>query len=124
MTAGRGPPRLFEFEAFGAAVGSAVVCGALSVLVPILVAPTATLAALALAGWLSLARRRGSLSRGNFGPGPAVALCILGGASVGFLASPPFLLPYRGLLLAGGLVPLFAVGRARPTFRELVFSRS
>lgn len=124
MIEGRGPHRLFEFEAFGAAVGSAVVCGALSVLVPMLIAPTATLAALALAGWLSLARRRGTLSRGGFGPGPVAALCILGGVSVGFLASPPFLSPYRGLLLAVGLVPLFAVGRARSTFREPVFSRS
>jgi len=121
---GNVPPRLFEFEAFGAAVGSAVVCGALSVLVPILVAPTATLAALALAGWLSLARRRGSLSRIGFGAGSVVALCILGGASVGFLASPPFLAPFRGLLLAGSLVPLFAVGRARPAFREPVFTQS
>jgi hypothetical protein len=121
---GRAPLRLFEFEAFGTAVGSAVVCGALSVLVPTLIAPTATLAALAVAGWLSLARRRGSLSRNSVGLGPIAALCLLGGAAVGFLVSPPALSPFRGLLLAGGLVPLFAVGRARPAFRVPVFSHS
>jgi len=99
------PP--FEFEAFGAAVGSAVVCGALSLLVPVLIAPTATLAALALAGWVSLARRRGSLARKGIGRGSTVALSILGIAAVGFLVSPPLLAPFRGLLLASGLVPLF-----------------
>ena len=124
MIEGRVTPRLFEFEAFGAAVGSAVVCGALSVLVPTLMAPTATLAALAVAGWLSLARRRGSLSRNSIGSRPIAALCILGGAAVEFLASPPTLSPFRGLILAGSLVPLFAVGRARPAYREPVFSHS
>jgi hypothetical protein len=124
MNEGAGTPRLFEFEAFGAAVGSAVVCGALSVPVPILIAPTATLTALAVAGWLSPARRRGSLTRSTFGPALVAALTVLGGASAGFLAPPWFLSPYRGLILAGSLVPLFVVGRDRRAFRTPVFSRS
>jgi hypothetical protein len=115
---------LFEFEAFGAAVGSGIICGALSILVPFLVAPTATLAALALAGWVSIARRRGVLTRRGIGTGSAVALCVLGGATVGFLVSPPPLAPFRGLLLAGSLVPLLVTERTRFTLRSPVFSRS
>jgi hypothetical protein len=118
-----GNPARFEFETFGAAVGSAVICGALSVLVPTLIAATATLVALALAGWLSLARRRGVLTRQGLGRGPIAAMFILGGAGVGFVAPPSFLLPFRGLLLAGGLLPLFVVGRSPPGIRWPVFSR-
>jgi hypothetical protein len=113
----------FRFEAFGTAVASALVCGALSIMVPFLVAPTATLAALALAGWVSLARHRGSLTRGGFGPGRLVALCVLAGSSVGFLASPSFLGSFRGLLLAASLVPLFAVERTHAVPRSPVFTR-
>jgi hypothetical protein len=114
------PP--FEFEAFGAAVGSAVVCGAFSVVVPVMVAPTATLAALAFAGWVSLARRRGSLTRKGLSLGPVAALFVLGGAAAAFLAFPPFLGPVRGLLLAGGLVPLFVTERTRFSSRPPTFS--
>jgi len=113
MTGGVGVSPLFQFEAFGAAVGSAVVCGALSVLAPLLVAPTATLAALALAGWVSRARRRGLLSRRGIGLSPALALGALGVAAGAFLEPPAFLVPVRGLLLAVGLLPLFATERLR-----------
>lgn len=115
---------LFEFEAFGAAVGLALVCGAFSVIIPLLIAPTATLAALALAGWISLTRRRGSLTRRSLGPVPLAALCVLAGAAAGFLVPPSFLAPFRGLLLAGGLVPLFAVERSRSVLPCPVFSRA
>lgn len=117
-------PPPFEFEAFGAAVGSAVVCGGLSVLVPLLIAPTATLAALALAGWVSLERRRGSLTRSGFGNRLALAFCVLGAAAIGFLAPPPSLAPFRALLLAGGLLPLFAAERERVSRSSPVFSHS
>lgn len=113
MTARPGFGPLFEFEAFGVAVGSALVCGALSAFVPSLVAPTATLAALALAAWVSRARRRGPLSGSRIGLGPAAALGLLGGAALGFLEPPSFLVPVRGLLLAGGLLPLFVTERLR-----------
>lgn len=106
---------LLEFETFGASVGLAVVCGALSVVFPILLAPTATLAALALAGWLSRARRRSARTGNELARGPVVALGVLGGAAVGFLVSPPVLAPFRGLILAGSLLPLFAVERIRST---------
>jgi hypothetical protein len=115
---------LLDFETFGAAVGSAVVCGALSVLFPFLIAPTATLAALALAGWVSLARRRGSLTWKGFGTRPAVALGVLGGAALCFLIPPPPLVPVRGLLVAASLVPLFLTERTCSAFRSPVFSRT
>lgn len=114
---------LLDFEAFGGAVGVAVVCGALSVFVPLLIAPTATLAALAVAGWASLARRRGSLTWSGVGRGPVAGLGVLAGASVGFLLSPPLLAPFRGLLLAGGLVPLFALERTLSARPRPEFSR-
>jgi hypothetical protein len=102
---------LLEFEAFGAAVGLTLACGALSAFVPLLAAPTATLAALALAGWVSRTRRRGLLSWSGLRLGPALALGALGIAAVAFLAPPPFLAPVRGLLLAGGLLPLLVTDR-------------
>lgn len=123
MTGGAGAPPVFEFEAFGAAVGSSLVCGALSVLVPVLIAPTASLAALAVAGWLSLTRRRGSLTKGGVGHASVIAFGILGGAGAGFVASPAFLAPFRGLLLAGGLVPLFVADRIRSLRPTPVFTR-
>ena len=123
MTDGFRPVPFYEFEAFGAALGSAVVCGALSILFPLLVAPTATLAALAVAGWASLARRRGSLTRKGLGRGSAVALGVLGGATAGFLLSPPFLSHFRGLVLASGLLPLFLAERTQARARSPVFSR-
>jgi hypothetical protein len=122
MTDGTSVAPLFEFEAFSAAVGSGIVCGVLSFLVPFLVAPTASLAALALAGWVSIARRRGSLTRRGLGTGPAIALGILGCATVGFLVPPPPLVPLRGLLLGMGLAPLLVAERTRPTLRWPVFS--
>jgi len=124
MTGGTGAGPVFEFEAFGAAVGLAVVCGGLSIVFPLLIAPTATLAALALAGWVSRARRRGSLTRKGPGTGPAIALSVLGAAAILLLIAPPSLAAFRGLLLAGGLVPLFATERTSSPLRSPVFSRS
>jgi len=110
-----------EFEAFGVAVGSALVCGLLSTLVNWLVSPTATLSALALAGWISLSRRRGTLSWHGFDTRTTTALGVLGVAAVGFLVPPAPLVPVRGLLLAGGLVPLVAVERHRARSRSPEF---
>lgn len=112
----------FEFEAFGAAVGSALVCGSLSVLSPVLVAPTATLAALALAGWVSLGRRQGLPIRGRFRGPSTFAFVILGATTLGFLIPPPPLAPFRALLLAGGLVPLLMAERTRSARPPPVFS--
>ncbi|MGP8076411.1 MAG: hypothetical protein ACLP8Y_06755 [Thermoplasmata archaeon] len=115
---------IFEFEAFGAAVGSAVVCGALSLVVPLLIAPTATLVCLALAAWVSTSRRRGPLTFSGLGNSSLASLCVLGGSAAGFLTAPSFLAPFRGLLLAGGLVPLFLAERTRSMHPFPVFTRS
>ena len=121
MTGDQGLPRALEFEAFDASAGLAVVCGAISVVLPILTAGAATLTALGLASWVSLARRKGALVRGNLGTPATIALGILGGMAVAFLFPPPPLVPFRGLLLSCGLVPLVLVERRRsphpiPTF--------
>jgi len=121
MRNGAGVVPIFEFEAFGAAVASALVCGAFSLLVSFLVAPTATLVCLALAGWVSIARRRGYLTWTSLGSPSLAALCVLGGSAVGFFVSPSILVPFRGLLLAGGLVPLFVVERTRSAHPAPVF---
>jgi hypothetical protein len=107
-------PRLFEFEAFGTSVGLAMICGGLSLPFPILISPTAALAALALAGWLSLTRRHGSGTGARAERRTMAALVVLGVAGAGFLASPPLLAPFRGLVLSCGLLPLLWVSRVRP----------
>jgi len=123
MIGNPGTPSAHEFEPFGVAVGAAAVCGILSVFTSWLVAPTASLSALALAGWVSLARRRGTLAWRHLRGASAAAFGVLGGAAVGFLDPPAPLAPFRGLLLAGSLVPFFVVDRLRfgsrlPSFPE------
>lgn len=113
----------YDFEPFGVAVGAAVVCGILSIFIPWLVAPTASLSALSVAGWVSLTRRRGFLSWKHLRGASLAALGVLGGAAVGFLDPPASLEPLRGLLLAGGLVSFFVIDRIRsgsrcPSFPE------
>jgi len=114
---------LFEFETFGVALGGAILCGALSTVLPMLIAPTATLAALAVAGWVALRRKRGSLSWRILGWRPAIAFVVLAGATFGFLAPPVPLAPFRGLLLAGGLMPLFVVERLHVRPRSPEYSQ-
>jgi len=111
MTAHLSSRPTFEFEAFGTAVLLALVCGTLSTVLPLFIAPTATLAALALAGWVSLSRGRGTLSRPRVGRKSAIALGVLVATAVVFLAPPAPIAPARGLLLAAGLLPLFVAER-------------
>ena len=110
-----------EFEPFGMAVALSAVCGALSVVLPMFIAPTATLASLSVAAWVARARQQGTLSPKGFGVTSAGALVTLAGAAATFLDPPGVLLPVRGLVLATGLLPLFTVERFRlprpaPTF--------
>ena len=105
------PP--FRFEAFGTAVALAGVCGVLSTFLSLFLAATATLVALALAGWVSLARQRGTLSPERLGLASVVGLGVLAGAAAAVLVVPAVLLPLRGPILAGGLLPLFAIERRR-----------
>jgi hypothetical protein len=102
-----------EFEAFGVAVGAAIVSGALSLIAPFLVALTGALAALALAGWISRQRHRGTSRRDLVRVRTIVASSFLALGVGVFLASPPALLPFRGLVLAAGLLPLWATERGR-----------
>jgi len=107
----RDPSWSGEFDVVGVSVGAAVVSGALSVVAPSLGALTASLAALALAGWLALARRTPSPPR-HFGSVRGVlALVSLGFGAGLFLARTGGLEPYRGLVLGLSLVPLWSVAR-------------
>jgi len=119
MTAGAGPASPFEFEAFGAATGCAVVSGALSLIAPYLTALTGALAALAVAGWISTLRRRSIGATELLRP---ALLGSLAGLAIGvgiFLFAAPPLGTARGLLLALTLVPIWLLERrpARATVR-------
>lgn len=110
-----------EFEAFGLASGAALVCGALSILFSPLTAGAAALTALGLASWVSLVRRRGTMSRDGSRRARTLALTILGAAAVTFLIAPAPLAPARGLLLAAGLLPLIVLERRCSARRVPVF---
>lgn len=101
-------------EAFGTACGLAVVSGALSVVVPLFDVLTATLVALAVAGWAAV-HRRGSSSLGGSVWTYAGALSVLGASAAVFVDAPPPTAPWRAFLLGLAVVPLWAVEqRAQP----------
>lgn len=103
-------------EAFGTAAGLAVVVGGLSVVLPGFDVLTATLVALAVAGWASV-HRRGARPLGGTRTPPvayALAFAVLGMAAVAFVDPPPALAPWRALLLGLGVVPLWSIERRGP----------
>jgi hypothetical protein len=103
-------------DAFGTACGLAVVAGALSVIAPTFDVLTATLVALALAGWASVHRREAGRPRPLTASFEvyAVPFALLGGAAVVFLDPPGPVVPWRALLLGLGVVPLWTAERLRP----------
>jgi len=103
-----------EFDVVGVAVGTALVSGGLAVVGPSLAALTGALAALAWTGWISLVRRRAlpivPLLRG-------AARWSVVSSSAGllvFLFGPTELDPFRALVLAVSLLPLWTVARRTP----------
>lgn len=109
-------------DTLGLAVGLALVAGGLSLVAPFLVALVGALAALAVAGWV-VGRRRGTVAgrpaRRARSAAP-IGILAVGGAL--FVAPPEALVPYRGLLLALTLVPLWwetRDGRGRPGGRRM-----
>ncbi len=114
MTA-TGPPGVsVEFEAFGAAVGSAVVAGALSIVAPFLSALTAALAALAVAGWFSRRLGSGSAWREVVRRDRLAGAALVGAGAVVFLVPVPGLENLKALLLGLSFVPLWLVERRGP----------
>jgi len=107
------------FDTFGTACGLAVVVGALSVIAPTFDALTATLVALALAGWASL-HRRGAVPLPSW-PGSSVvygvSFGLLGAAAVVFLDPPAPFVPWRSLVLGLGVLPLWSAERSRSCLR-------
>ncbi len=114
MTATVPPGVPAEFEAFGAAVGSAVVAGGLSIVAPFLSALTAALAALAVAGWFSRLHESGSARREVVRSDRLAAAALVGAAVVVFLVPVPELENLKALLLGLSFVPLWLVERRGP----------
>lgn len=107
------PP--FGFEAFGTASGLAIMAGALAAFAPVLSMLTATLVALAVAGWAALRHQEG-VDRPTRSGAPAtyvLPFSSLGAAGVLFLDPGSPLGRWRALVLALGLLPLWAVERLR-----------
>ena len=106
-----------EFEVFGTSTGVGLVAGALSVVDPFLAALAGTLAALALAGWASMLRRRGAGRAELARPDRLLALGLLGAGAIVYAVPIPGLTGLRGLLVALAVVPLWLAERRRPAGR-------
>ncbi len=103
-----------EFDVVGVSVGGALVSGGLSVFAPNLAALTASLAVLAVAGWLVLLRQARASLRPGRRESSGWAIAAVGVGFTLFLSGVGPLLTFRGLLLGLSLVPLWAVARRFP----------
>ncbi len=110
MTGGGPTLRAVEIDAFGLAVGTALVAGGLSLAAPFLTALVGALAALAVASWAMAFGSVRPTARSLRARGPGLGSLALGGSI--FIGAPAALLPYRGLVLAVTLVPLWALERS------------
>jgi hypothetical protein len=105
-----------EHDAFGLAVGTALVAGGLSLVAPFLSALVGALAALALASWtVTRAEERAAGVRRRLGRA-TVALALLGAGAALYGLAPEGFGGFRGIALALSLVPLWMVER-RPEGR-------
>lgn len=100
-------PRVVGLDALGLAVGTALVAGALSLVAPFLIALTGTLAALSVTSWAMVQTSGGSRGRWYAARARITRLSILAVGATVFLVPPRELTPFRGLLLAVSLVPLW-----------------
>ncbi len=118
MSVGAGRALSLGFEPFGAAVGLAIISGALALRLPDLESLAGALAALGIAAWASLlpagAWHRSDPKRGRRG----IALAVAAAAGIAYLRPDAALASGRALLLAVGLVPLWLVERRRPPGRR------
>jgi len=114
VTDARAPSLGEGFDVVGVSVGAGLVSGGLSLVAPALAALTGSLAVLAIAGWLTLARQALGTLRRMITGGSAWALASVGAGAGLFLAGGTPLAPVRGLVLAVSLVPLWAVCRRLP----------
>lgn len=112
-------PRSLELDTWGMSVGTALISGALSVELPFLVALTGTLAALAVASWAMIQNRAPPAERPTLRAPQAVGFGILALGAGLFLLPPPPLAPFRGLLLAAALLPLWWTEPRRRALRSI-----
>lgn len=108
-----------EFEVFGTSMGVGLIAGALSVMIPFLAALAGTLAALTLAGWASVLRRRGAGRADLVRPDRLLALGLLSAGAIVYGFPIAELTDLRGLLVALAVVPLWWVERRRPSGRPV-----
>ncbi|MCI4365365.1 MAG: hypothetical protein L3K10_04805 [Thermoplasmata archaeon] len=115
MNGSAGALTLAEFDVVGVSVGGALVSGALSLVGPYLAGLTGALAALTLAGWAALLHQAPS-RRTHRLPTPEVTalVSVVLGAGI-FLGGPNGVAPFRGLVLAVSLIPVWMVARRSST---------
>ena len=101
-------PGAWGFEPFRSAVALAFLAGAAALALPWLAGLVGALAALALAAWAAELPVRGP-PLGS--PRSVAALAVLAVSGLVFVGGYGSAAPFRGLLLAAGLLPLWAVRR-------------
>lgn len=104
-----------EFEVFGTSMGIGLIAGVLSVLDPFLEALAGTLAALSLAGWASMMRRRGAGRAALLRSDRLLALGLLAAGAAVYGFPTAVLAEFRGLVVALAVVPLWLTERRRPS---------
>ncbi len=108
------PPVRFDALPVSAALGA--VAGALAIAVPYFNGLAAALGGLTLGTWLLRGGPRGPFGYGDRRRPPILAFASGLGAWGLFLVPPPFLLPYRGLVLGAAGLVLWWTRRAPPRF--------
>jgi hypothetical protein len=104
-----------EFDVVSVAVGTALVSGGLAVVLPSLGALTVALAVLAWTGWLAFVRRTPRSLRQVVRGRVRWAILSSGAGALAFLLPLAGGLPFRPLVLALSLVPLWRVARSPPS---------
>jgi hypothetical protein len=111
----RALPFPVEFDTFRAAVGLAIIAGALGLVAPYLDSLAAALAALAAAGWAAAHARQRSAGASGVGPARSAGLASVAlGAAAFFLLPGPLALG-RGLLLGLAWLPMWWIERRSRT---------
>jgi hypothetical protein len=101
-----GDPALGGGEVVRVSVAAGVVGGLLSLLDPPLTALTATMAVLAVVGWVERTLRLPPLKRGAVSRTSLPALTVAGLGAVAFVLAGGIFAPWKGVVLGVALVPL------------------
>lgn len=116
-------PASLGFDAGSTATGLGLITGALAILDSFLAVLTGTLAAIAVAAWAIERRRSPGSPVPRFRGRTVFALGALAVGSGLFLAPPAGIAPFRALLLALLLLPLWYDTRSGPAVRKPLAER-